>query len=296
MGGSQSTETSDAFKGGATDSAASSSASTPQAVTPTIPAVPSTLTVGQAQRAGRDPAEDEEAGRDAAEDKEAKRMMNSWSRNLTQLTRLAIVAKLGLKAPEPARSQFAALLEGKDVERVLEALRNTVDRDFYRRISYLVGVMHAFTELSADSANKLSDIAISDGSRLNPDELTIRNTLLTLDAARQALVERVEIAVQLLDALADGGGDVEALLADFRENGTALGSSLDRALGRTDSFYETTLKSHSELTISQAAATLAGNVAESQGFAQEVFELMQTFAQNITTNLANALVPNLQAL
>lgn len=227
--------------------------------------------------------------------RKANRLMTSWARNHTTYVRLATLGVLLEKIPESTRSAFRAELKGKDVKRVVEQLEKNVDHDFYSRISYLVGLTHAYTNLPADLAAKLSDIMINDSSDTNINEIEIRDTVAIIDAARMMLVDHVQIAVMLLKDLISGKNNLDRLSKSFYGNAGSLGRALDNLFAR-DAFYEPKLDKYSELIINHAVAVIGGRFQDSKQLGQELDDTFQEFGAQIAKDLDDYLVPYIQKL
>jgi hypothetical protein len=216
---------------------------------------------------------------------EAEAMMSSWGRNLADQIRAATILLLAPKGSE-LRDEVANV----DMTRIVDELKNTVDRDYYRRISYLLGFMHAFTDPSDMArADRLSSIMYR--SDLDANEQKVRDTYDTLEAVRQDLGMHIEIAIKLLTDVRDDKPSVGKLSQAFKDSAESIGAVLDSTLKTTDAFYSMGLVKHANLTIEQALATNQDNVAESVAKGQEAKNLLIAFSLRLAQNLDNVLIP-----
>lgn len=238
------------------------------------------------------------------QDDRAGNMMRSWARDITKYVRLTILGKLGGNVPE-----FQEELKGYDVSKVVEALKRTVDDDFYAKTSYLVGFGHAYTDLDPQEAARLSDIFVRDldASSFTAEELQIYIITTQLADFRLAFKEHVTKAVDLLDKLAEKQPsdpsefeifeeDVNAKILEFYGNTQSIGEKLDEVLSPGGNSYLDLFEAYANATLTQAAATRSGKVTESQNAGQEGFEVFKRIGSALARDLDNKLVDYIQKL
>ena len=237
------------------------------------------------------------------QDDSAGNMMRSWARDITKYVRLGTLALLGGNVPE-----FQEELRGYDVAKVVDALKRTVDDDFYAKSSYLVGFGHAYTDLDPQEAARLSDIFVrdQDASPLTVEELEIYNIAMVLAGLRMAFKDHVDIALDLLTKLSKGQPsddvalktfqeDVNEKIEQFYENTRSIGDALDKVLNGNGK-YSDLFEAHANATLTQAATTNSGKVIESQIAGQKGFEVFQRIGSALARDLDNKLVDSIQKL
>jgi len=282
MGSNQSSQNDGIYKGGVSKSAQQPARQSPAGLpTPSASAAPAPSAA---------PPTPVGAEVEELKQKDANAMMRSWGRNLAHQIRLGTIALLA-----PEGSSLRGEVANIDVERLVEELKNTVDRDYYRRISYLVGFMHAFTD-STDAArsDRLADIMYR--TDLDANEQDIRDRYDVLEDVRMYLGLHVEIALELLKELAQNGKRVDELQEAFKDNAEAIGLALDSNLDASDAFYSKGLMAHANLTIEQALATKQDKAAESIAKGAEIKELLIAFSERLAQALDNILVPAMNGL